>query len=188
MATPRGLRHRVVCGYQLLSARSHEARNALSTHAAAPRPFWLAGAEATGTESFEVTSPYDNRVLAAVSVPTDAQIEQAVAAAHAAAKPTAALPAYVRAAALDHVVAPARRARRRDRGADHRGERQAAQVGQGRGRPGGVGVPLGGRGGPALRRRSSAARHRRRRRGPARRRPPLLARPGARASRRSTSR
>jgi acyl-CoA reductase-like NAD-dependent aldehyde dehydrogenase len=68
-----------------------------------PRPFWLAGAPATGADSFEVTNPYDGALLASVSVPMPDQIEQAVAAAHAAARQIEALPAHARAAALDHV-------------------------------------------------------------------------------------
>ncbi len=68
-----------------------------------PRPFWLAGVPATGDDSFPVTNPYDGALVADVSVPTEAQVEHAVAAAQAVAKETAALPAHVRAAALDHV-------------------------------------------------------------------------------------
>ncbi|MEW2545701.1 aldehyde dehydrogenase family protein [Streptomyces sp. NPDC047002] len=70
-----------------------------STHA-----FWLAGRRATGDDAFDVTSPWDGRVVGAVSVPTDAQVEEAVAAAHAAVAVFAATPAHVRAAALDHVA------------------------------------------------------------------------------------
>jgi acyl-CoA reductase-like NAD-dependent aldehyde dehydrogenase len=73
------------------------------TVATDPRPFWLAGAPATGEATLEVTRPYDGTSLATVSVPSRAQIEQAVAAAEAAAKQTAELPAHARAAALDHV-------------------------------------------------------------------------------------
>ncbi len=65
--------------------------------------FWVAGRPATGTESFEVTHPYDGRVVGRVSVPTDEQVEEAVAAAAAAVAPFSATPAHVRAAALDHV-------------------------------------------------------------------------------------
>ena len=68
-----------------------------------PRPFFVAGVPTTGETSFEVRHPYDGSLVAAVSVPTSAQVEQAVAAAHAAAKAVGALPAHVRAAALDHV-------------------------------------------------------------------------------------
>ncbi|MEW1720811.1 aldehyde dehydrogenase family protein [Streptomyces sp. NPDC093109] len=69
-----------------------------STHA-----FWLAGRQATGDDTFDVTSPWDNRLVGTVAVPTDAQIEEAVAAAHAVRDEFAATPAHVRATALDHV-------------------------------------------------------------------------------------
>ncbi|WP_406408893.1 aldehyde dehydrogenase family protein [Streptomyces halstedii] len=70
-----------------------------STHA-----FWLAGRQATGEDSFDVTNPWDGRLVATVAVPTEAQVEEAVAAAHAVREEFAATPAHVRAAALDHVV------------------------------------------------------------------------------------
>lgn len=70
-----------------------------STHA-----FWLAGREATGEESFDVTNSWDGRLVGTVSVPTEAQVEEAVAAAHAVRDTFAATPAHVRAAALDHVA------------------------------------------------------------------------------------
>ncbi|WP_329540267.1 aldehyde dehydrogenase family protein [Streptomyces sp. NBC_01358] len=70
-----------------------------STHA-----FWLAGREATGEESFDVTNSWDGRLVGTVSVPTEAQVEEAVAAAHAVCDEFAATPAHVRAAALDHVA------------------------------------------------------------------------------------
>ncbi|MFJ1900832.1 aldehyde dehydrogenase family protein [Streptomyces sp. NPDC088115] len=70
-----------------------------STHA-----FWLAGREATGEKSFDVTSPWDGRLVGTVAVPTEAQVEEAVAAAHAVRDEFAATPAHVRAAALDHVA------------------------------------------------------------------------------------
>ncbi|GAA1370833.1 aldehyde dehydrogenase family protein [Streptomyces beijiangensis] len=69
-----------------------------STHA-----FWLAGRQATGEDTFDVTSPWDGRLVGTVAVPTDAQVEEAVAAAHAVRDEFAATPAHVRAAALDHV-------------------------------------------------------------------------------------
>ena len=68
-----------------------------------PRPFWLAGAPATGEATLDVKQPYDGKHLATISLPTRDQVEQAIAAADAAAKQTASLPAHVRAAALDHV-------------------------------------------------------------------------------------
>ncbi|MET8829191.1 aldehyde dehydrogenase family protein [Streptomyces sp. NPDC004610] len=66
-------------------------------------PFWLAGRKATGDATFPVTSPWDNRPVGTVSIPTDPQIEEAVAAAHAVREDFAATPAHTRAAALDHV-------------------------------------------------------------------------------------
>ncbi|MFJ4922689.1 aldehyde dehydrogenase family protein [Streptomyces sp. NPDC088725] len=69
-----------------------------STHA-----FWLAGRQATGEDTFDVTSPWDGRLVGTVAVPTDEQVEQAVAAAHAVVDEFSATPAHVRAAALDHV-------------------------------------------------------------------------------------
>ncbi|MEV4615598.1 aldehyde dehydrogenase family protein [Kitasatospora sp. NPDC049258] len=65
--------------------------------------FWLAGRKASGDGDFEVRHPYDGSLVGKVSVPTDAQVEEAVAAAAAAAPVFAATPAHVRAAALDHV-------------------------------------------------------------------------------------
>jgi len=70
---------------------------------AAARPFYLAGVPAVGETSFEVTHPYDGSLVATVSVPSKAQVEQAVAAAQGAAKETGALSAHARATALDHV-------------------------------------------------------------------------------------
>ncbi len=69
-----------------------------STHA-----FWLAGRQATGDAAFDVTSPWDGSHVGSVSLPTDAQVEEAVAAAYAVRDEFAATPAHVRAAALDHV-------------------------------------------------------------------------------------
>src|ERR1043166_1119417 len=82
------------------------------TVATDPRPFWLAGAPATGEATLDVKQPYDGKHLATVSLPTRDQIEQAIAAAEAAAKQTASLPAHARAAALAHV--PGRLAERID--------------------------------------------------------------------------
>ncbi|MDT3400412.1 aldehyde dehydrogenase family protein [Streptomyces sp. B1866] len=69
----------------------------------APHAFWLAGREATGEETFEVTSPWDGRSVGSASVPTEAQVEEAVAASVAVGPAFAASPAHVRAAALDLV-------------------------------------------------------------------------------------
>jgi acyl-CoA reductase-like NAD-dependent aldehyde dehydrogenase len=69
-----------------------------------PTAFWLAGRQATGEDSFDVTNAWDGRVVGTVSVPTAEQVEEAVAAAHAAEALFAATPAHVRSAALDHVA------------------------------------------------------------------------------------
>ncbi|NGO46510.1 aldehyde dehydrogenase family protein [Streptomyces ureilyticus] len=65
--------------------------------------FWLAGRQATGDTAVEVTSPWDGHVVGTVSVPSDAQVDEAVAAAHAVRDEFAATPAHIRAAVLDHV-------------------------------------------------------------------------------------
>ncbi|RKS05213.1 aldehyde dehydrogenase (NAD+) [Nocardiopsis sp. Huas11] len=67
------------------------------------RPFWLAGTAATGDTEMTVVNPYTGRTAGTVAVPSVAQIEEAVAAAHAVSAEAAALPAHVRADALDHV-------------------------------------------------------------------------------------
>ncbi|GAA4604160.1 aldehyde dehydrogenase family protein [Actinoallomurus liliacearum] len=66
-------------------------------------PFHLSGAPTTGADTLEVTSPWDGSVVGVVSVPTDAQVEQAVADLDAVRREAQATPAHVRAAALDHI-------------------------------------------------------------------------------------
>jgi acyl-CoA reductase-like NAD-dependent aldehyde dehydrogenase len=68
------------------------------------RAFYLAGRPATGDETLEVRHPYDGTPVATVSVPTAAQVEEAVAAAQAVAAEAAGLPAYVRSDALRQVA------------------------------------------------------------------------------------
>ncbi|RII09627.1 NADP-dependent glyceraldehyde-3-phosphate dehydrogenase [Streptomyces sp. YIM 130001] len=70
----------------------------IDTHA-----FWLAGRQATGETTHRVTSPWDGREIGTISIPTDDQVEEAVAAAYAVRDEFAATPAHIRAAALDHV-------------------------------------------------------------------------------------
>jgi acyl-CoA reductase-like NAD-dependent aldehyde dehydrogenase len=55
-------------------------------------------------DSFDVTSPWDGATVGRVSIPTDEQVEQAVAAAAGAQQALAATPAHIRAAVLDHVA------------------------------------------------------------------------------------
>jgi acyl-CoA reductase-like NAD-dependent aldehyde dehydrogenase len=66
-------------------------------------PFWLSGSRASSEATFEVTSPWDGRVLSSVAIPTEAQVEQAVSDLHAVQQEAQATPAHVRAAALDHL-------------------------------------------------------------------------------------
>lgn len=68
-------------------------------------PFYLSGTPTTGPETRQVTSPWDGSVVGEVSVPSDDQVEQAVADLHAARHEAQATPAHVRAAALDHISA-----------------------------------------------------------------------------------
>jgi acyl-CoA reductase-like NAD-dependent aldehyde dehydrogenase len=65
--------------------------------------YWTAGARARSTDVVDVVHPYDGRVVARACRADDADVERAVAAAHACREEAAALPAHVRAAALDHV-------------------------------------------------------------------------------------
>lgn len=73
------------------------------TTATNPQAFWLAGRAALGEDALAVTSPWDGRTVATVSVPTRGQTDEATAAAAAVAREFAATPAHARAAALDHV-------------------------------------------------------------------------------------
>ncbi|MFJ6217403.1 aldehyde dehydrogenase family protein [Streptomyces sp. NPDC092296] len=70
-----------------------------TTHA-----FWLAGRRESGLEAFEVHHPWDGSLVGLAGVPTEEQVEEAVAAAVAVRAEFAATPAHVRAAALDHVA------------------------------------------------------------------------------------
>ncbi|GAA4048784.1 aldehyde dehydrogenase family protein [Nonomuraea soli] len=67
------------------------------------RTFWLAGRPATGDSSLTVTNSHTGQAVGTYSVPTDAQVEEAVAAAAAVTREAAALPVHVRAEALAHV-------------------------------------------------------------------------------------
>jgi acyl-CoA reductase-like NAD-dependent aldehyde dehydrogenase len=66
-------------------------------------PFYLAGRPATGSGVLDVTHPYDGSLVATVSVPTSAQVEEAVAAADAVRQTASRLSAGTRAEALMHV-------------------------------------------------------------------------------------
>ncbi|MGH3472092.1 MAG: aldehyde dehydrogenase family protein [Nocardioidaceae bacterium] len=66
---------------------------------------WVAGKPVEGTESLEVRSPYDGRVVGTTSWATSEQVEEAVAAAFAVRNEAAGLPIYARADALAAVSA-----------------------------------------------------------------------------------
>jgi glyceraldehyde-3-phosphate dehydrogenase (NADP+) len=74
--------------------------------------FYVAGSPAHGDEEVTVTHPYDGRTVGRTTWAKDEQVEAAVAAAAGVADRAAALPAHVRAGALDHVSR--RLAERRD--------------------------------------------------------------------------
>ena len=71
----------------------------------AVKPFYVAGEWRTGEGTLEVRSPYDDSVVAEVGVPTDRDVEDAVAAAAATFKESRHLPTHARADALAHVSA-----------------------------------------------------------------------------------
>ncbi|PRX44147.1 succinate semialdehyde dehydrogenase [Prauserella shujinwangii] len=66
-------------------------------------PFWVAGKPVAGGGTATVHHSYDGGVAGTHHVPSAADVEAAVRAADSARRETAALPAHVRAAALDHV-------------------------------------------------------------------------------------
>lgn len=67
------------------------------------RPFLLSGQPTTGDTTLTVTSPWDGSVVDEVSVPTGAQVEQAIVDLDAVRFEAQALPVHVRAGALDHI-------------------------------------------------------------------------------------
>ncbi|GIJ77917.1 glyceraldehyde-3-phosphate dehydrogenase (NADP+) [Micromonospora phaseoli] len=68
-----------------------------------PTPFFVAGRPSHGAGEVTVHHPYDGRPAGRTTLATAEQVEAAVAAAAGVAATAAALPAYARAAALDHV-------------------------------------------------------------------------------------
>ena len=68
-------------------------------------PFLLSGRPAHGDSTLKVTSPWDGALVGEVAVPTAGQIEQAIVDLDAVRLEAQALPAHVRAGALDHISA-----------------------------------------------------------------------------------
>jgi glyceraldehyde-3-phosphate dehydrogenase (NADP+) len=71
--------------------------------AVSSRPFYVAGSAERGEDELVVRHPYDGGEVGRTSFATPAQVERAVAGAAEVVSAGAALPAHVRAAALDHV-------------------------------------------------------------------------------------
>ena len=69
----------------------------------AVRPYLVNGEWRTGDGTFEVHSPFDDSVVAEIGVPTEADVEEAVAAAAATFEESKKLPVWARADALDHI-------------------------------------------------------------------------------------
>jgi len=67
------------------------------------RPFLVNGEWRTGEGTFAVTSPFDETVVAEIGVPTEADVEEAVATADATFTESRHLPVHARSEALDHV-------------------------------------------------------------------------------------
>jgi acyl-CoA reductase-like NAD-dependent aldehyde dehydrogenase len=67
------------------------------------RPYLVAGEWKTGSETFDIESPYDGATVATVGKPTEDEIEAAMAGAAAVFEETRKLPIYRRAEALVHI-------------------------------------------------------------------------------------
>jgi aldehyde dehydrogenase (NAD+) len=67
------------------------------------RPFLVNGDWRTGEGTFEVRSPYDDSVVAEIGVPTEADVEEATAAAAETFETSQHLPVHARSEALDHI-------------------------------------------------------------------------------------
>jgi acyl-CoA reductase-like NAD-dependent aldehyde dehydrogenase len=67
------------------------------------RPFLLAGEWRTGEGAFEVKSPYDGSVVAEIGVPTQDDVEEAIATAADTFEESRRLPIHARSDALDHI-------------------------------------------------------------------------------------
>jgi acyl-CoA reductase-like NAD-dependent aldehyde dehydrogenase len=69
----------------------------------ATRPFLVNGEWRTGEGTFEVKSPYDESAVAQIGVPTERDVEEAVATAAATFDESRRLPVHARSEALDHI-------------------------------------------------------------------------------------
>lgn len=80
---------------EALSARFANGYADLAIRSAVVKPFYLAGEWRQGTETFQVASPYDARVIDQVAKPAPQDAEEALAAAETAFNETRRLPAHV---------------------------------------------------------------------------------------------
>jgi aldehyde dehydrogenase (NAD+) len=69
----------------------------------AVKPFFVNGEWRTGEGTFEVKSPYDESVVAEIGVPTDADVEEAIATAASTFEESRHLSVAARSTALDHI-------------------------------------------------------------------------------------
>src|SRR5512146_2146469 len=67
------------------------------------RPYYVNGQWRTGEGTFEVKSPFDGGVVAELGVPTEAEVEEAAAAAHETFQTSRTLSVAARSTALDHI-------------------------------------------------------------------------------------
>src|SRR5436189_2446540 len=67
------------------------------------RPYLVNGEWRTGEGTFEVKSPFDDSVVAEVAVPTEADVEEAIATAASTFEESKKLPVWARSEALDHI-------------------------------------------------------------------------------------
>lgn len=121
--------------------------------------YLVAGEWRSGSDTFEVKSPYDGSVVATLPTPTDQDIEDAIEAAHRVFAESRLLPIYKRAAALMHISTRL----------EERKEEVAELIAREGGKPlkwarveaaRGFDLPLGGRGVQARRGRDHALRYR----------------------------
>jgi acyl-CoA reductase-like NAD-dependent aldehyde dehydrogenase len=67
------------------------------------RPFLVNGEWRTGESSFEVRNPFDDSVVETLGVPGEADVEEAIAAAHDSFEEASRLSVAARSSALDHI-------------------------------------------------------------------------------------
>jgi acyl-CoA reductase-like NAD-dependent aldehyde dehydrogenase len=71
----------------------------------AVRPYLVNGEWRTGQDSLEVKNPFDDAVVAEIGIPSEADVEEAVATAAATFEESRRLPVHARSEALDHISA-----------------------------------------------------------------------------------